>query len=182
MKKLFAALTALCLLCCSVAVLAEAAPAATTPNAFYLYNGVSFGMTPEQVIGAHGSQRYERDVEHTIPGLNFDELEYEKVNVLGGTADLHYYFMDGKLIGAKAEYDDNPAIFEQLKAKLDADFGEGVAPDLSVLGKGIYAVDDDGRLEGKSIAWISGDMIIVMEQDEDDVKVSCLDLSAEYVK
>ena len=90
--------------------------------------------------------------------------------------------MDGKLIGAKAEYDDNPAIFEQLKAKLNADFGEGVAPDLSVLGKGIYAVDDDGRLEGKSIAWISGDMIIVMEQDEDDVKVSCLDLSAEYVK
>ena len=181
MKKLFAILTALCLLCCSAAVLAEAVPA-TEAQPLYLTPGVTFGMSQDEVIKAHGSAKFERDVEH-IAGLSFDELEYEDYDLMGSEAELHYYFMNNKLIGAQAQFDDDAAIFGKLQEKLTAEFGEGAKPDPASLGNALYALDDEGSLSANTRAWITGDTIIVLEQEDDgDVNLSCLNLAAEYVK
>ena len=53
--------------------------------------------------------------------------------------------------------------------------------DLAVLANGIYAVDDDGKLEGKAAAVVSGDLMIVIEEDEDEVEVTYIDLTAAYI-
>ena len=42
-------------------------------------------------------------------------------------------------------------------------------------------MDDDGRLEGKAEAIVSGNLMIVIEQDEDDIDVTFVDLNAAYV-
>ena len=53
--------------------------------------------------------------------------------------------------------------------------------DLAKLGNGIYAVDDDGRLEGRAEAIISGNVMIIIEADEEDVNVIYIDLNAAYI-
>ena len=54
-------------------------------------------------------------------------------------------------------------------------------PDLTVLANGIYAVDDDGKLEGKAAAVVSGDLMVVIEEDEDEIEVTYVDLTAAYI-
>ena len=72
--------------------------------------------------------------------------------------------------------------YDQVKAKLTAQFGDAAAVDLQLLGKGVFAVDDDGRLEVKAEAIVSGHLIIVLEQDEEDVNVTYVDLTAGYLQ
>ena len=184
MKKLFAVLTALCLLCCSVAVFAEAAPAAPveSPKPIYITPDVTFGMSQEDVIKAHGNARYERDVENDVPGLFIETLEFEHYRVMDNDfAEIHYYFINNRLIGAKANFDDNRTVFAKLESKLTAEHGNPTKVDPSMLGNAIFALDDDGRLSPNTVAWISGTTVIVLEQEHDDVNLSCLDL-AEFTK
>ena len=72
MKKIFAMLTVLCLLCSTAALAENAAP-------FTFRNGISFGMTENEVLAAEGNVRFERDREHIRGGLMFDELEIEHI-------------------------------------------------------------------------------------------------------
>jgi hypothetical protein len=60
-------------------------------------------------------------------------------------------------------------------------YGEAAEPDLAVLANGIYAVDDDGRLEGKAAAIIADNMMVVIEEDEDEVEVTYVDLTAAFI-
>ena len=43
-------------------------------------------------------------------------------------------------------------------------------------------MDDDGRPEAKAKLWNGGDVMIVVEQDEDEVDVTYLDATAAYLK
>ena len=181
MKKLFTVLTVICLLCCSVAALAETANVPGNAKLPLLREGLTFESTQEDVIKAHGNERYERDVEHTVVGINFDELEYENTNIQDARADLHYFFINNKLIGVQAKCDDNTAIFGQLKNKITAAYGEGVKPDLSVLGNGLYMLDDKGHLSANTLVWTVGNSILVLEQEErDEAELTCFNLNADF--
>ena len=71
--------------------------------------------------------------------------------------------------------------FEQLTEELTAKYGASVAVDMKTLGKGIYAVDDDGHVKRHSEAWNCGNVMIVLENDGDDLEVTYVDLGAAYL-
>ncbi len=43
-------------------------------------------------------------------------------------------------------------------------------------------MDDDGRPEGRVEAAVSGNVMVVLELDEDDIDVTFIDLNAGYIK
>ena len=175
MKKLLAALMALMM------VFAVAATAfAEEENGFTFRNGVRFQMNMDQVMAAE-TGRYEIEEEHDLGGIGFWELEYEDTTENDVRADLKYLFVGNELVAIRVNYETRDISYEQVKANLTAKFGEAAAVDTALLGKGIYAVDDDGRLEKKAEAIVNGSLMIVIELDEDDIDVTFVDLNAAYV-
>lgn len=173
MKKLFALLSVLCLLTvAAVAAFAEA-PA---QNPINLRNGITFGMTPEQVIAAEGPN-CERDTERT-PAFVFTKLEYEHVMDQGVPCELQYIFIDNALVAVKANYDKRDASYQEMLAQMTALLGEPVPLDPAALGNAIYAVDDDGHPEFGALGFTFGDMMLVLENDGGDTQVTFMDLSS----
>ncbi|MBR3494759.1 MAG: hypothetical protein IKH38_04960 [Clostridia bacterium] len=175
MKQLMAAILALALALCMTAALAEETP-------FVIRNNVTFGMNMDQVIDAENTRRYEIDSEHNRGRVEFWELEYEHMTENGVPADIHYLFVGNELVAVRFEYEARDISAQQLKADLAADFGAFGALDRDVLGNGIYAVDDDGRPEGRVEAAVNGNVMVVIAQDEDDIDVTFIDLTAAYIK
>ena len=173
MKKTLAALMVLCLMFSTMAL-------AETP-AFTLRNGITFGMDMDQVMSAEPSGRYEIDREATRIGIDFYELEYEHVMENNVPVDLKYLFADNALVAVCMNYETWDISYAQLTEELTAKYGASVAVDMKTLGKGIYAVDDDGRFEGRAEAIISGNVMIIIEADEEDVNVIYVDLNAAYI-
>lgn len=175
MKKLMVVLTVLCLVF-SMTALAEG-------NAFTFPNGAQFGMTQDEVIATEGNARYEVDTEHTRGSVTFTEVEYENVDIDGMKCDVAYLFLDGKLVAIRADYDDKANTFENAEKYLTEQFGEGQELDLKTLGNGVYAVDDDGHPEAKAKAWVGDGFTVVLEEDDDgDIDVTVVDLTADYIK
>jgi len=170
-----------CMLLTGAAVLAAEAPAQTEAAPFTV-RGMTFGMTLEQVIAAETAGRYELDNERTLGPVTFTKLEYEDVRENGVPCDVNYLFVNDLLVAAKINYDTDDIGFDQLKADLTRLYGESAGLDTAALGNGIYAVDDDGRSESKVEAWTSGDVMIVLEKDDDDLDVTYVDLAASYIK
>lgn len=52
--------------------------------------------------------------------------------------------------------------------------------DVAALGKGIYAVDDDGTPEGTITSWVVDNVTIVMELEKGETDVTYVDTTAEY--
>ena len=176
MKKIFAMLTVLCLLCSTAALAENAAP-------FTFRNGISFGMTENEVLAAEGNVRFERDREHIRGGLMFDELEIEHIQENAHSADLHYFFLEGKLAAARIEFDDDWGLsYDEVLNELTSAYGAAAALDLNTLGNGIYLLDDDGRLGRRTDAFQAGNALIVLHQDGDDLEVGYFDLTASYLK
>ena len=179
MKKLIAILAALCLVCTAFAALAEE----KAPFAFS--NGVTFGMTEDEVIAAEGSNAYKKDIEHTHGPVTFTELEYEDIidAATGAKADRKYLFADGKLAAVRLDFETKHISYDALKSQLSA-YGEFGALDVAALGNGIYAVDDDGTPEKNTVALTDGNMMVVLELDDegDDIDVTFVDLTAAYIK
>ncbi len=173
MKKILAIVMALAMVCAAATVLAE-------ENAFTYRNGITFGMNMDQVMETE-TGRYEIDSEHTIGPVEFYELEYEHVSVDNKPADLTYLFVGNELVAIRVNLEEHAATFDEVKAVLTGKYGESVPVDLARLGNGIYAVDDDGRLEGRAEAIISGNVMIIIEADEEDVNVIYIDLNAAYI-
>lgn len=175
MKKVFAIITLICVL------FAFGASAEETKKTFEIEPGITFGMSQQEVITALGNQKYKMDKEGTRGGFTYAEIEVEDTLVNGLKADIHYYFISDKLVAAKVDYDDsvqNAAVLDFLKAA----YGDAAADfDLATLGKGIYAVDDDGIPEGTITSWaVENNVAIVMEQEKGETEVTVIDLSAEY--
>ena len=164
---------------CAVAMADDAVPAEEA--VFTFRNGVTFGMKMDDVISAESSMFYEIDKERTRGPVTFMELEYEKVTENNVRADLSYLFVDDALVAIRVDYETRDISYAQLKAALTAEYGETAQLDRAVLGNGIYAVDDDGRPEYRSEAIVSGNLVIVLELDEDDIDVTYVDLSAPYI-
>ena len=177
MKKLLALLTVLCLIIAAVAAFAENDGVAPVT----VRNGVTFGMTPDQVIAAEGNARFERDIERTW-GPTFTEIEFENVNDNGMRADVKYFFVDNALVAVRMNYSTRQVSFREMLDRLAAVYGEPAALDAAALGNAVFAVDDDGRPEYGAMAFTAGDAVIVVEQDEDDIDVTFLDLTAAYVR
>lgn len=144
-------------------------------------SGAAFGMNMDDVIAALGRTGYEIDNEHTHGPVSFTELEYEHVTVDGKRADEHYLFAGNELVAIRVCFDKGVLTFDQAKADLAALYGNVQDLDLSTLANGIYAVDDDGRLEGKAAGIIAGDMMVVITEDEGEVEVTYVDLTAAYI-
>ena len=173
MKKILAIVTVLAMVFTAATVLAEG-------NAFTFRNGVTFGMNMDQVMATE-TGRYEIDSEHTRGAVTFAELEYEHVTVDDKPADLTYLFVGNELVAIRVDLEEYAATFDQVKAALTEKYGESAPVDLAKLGNGIYAVDDDGRFEGRAEAIIFGNVMIIIEADEDDVDVTYVDLNAAYI-
>ncbi len=179
MKKLLTLLTALCMLF-SVAALAENAEA----KVFTFRNNVTFGMTMEEVVATEAPARWETDRERISPSLTFDIVEFEDVTEGGARVDLGYLFVDNKLVMISVKYEDNTMDAQRLKDSLTGLYGESVAlSDPAVLGNAVYGLDDDGRLEHPAEIRQVPEMnlCIVLEQDEEDLKLTYIDMSAPYV-
>ena len=173
MKKILAIVTVLAMVFTAATVLAEG-------NAFTFRNGVTFGMNMDQGMATE-TGRHEIDSEHTRGAVTFAELEYEHVTVDDKPADLTYLFVGNELVAIRVNLEEYATTFDQAKADLSAKYGECAPVDLAKLGNGIYAVDDDGRFEGRAEAIISGNVMIIIEADEEDVDVTYIDLNAAYI-
>jgi len=173
MKKTMAILMTLVMVIAAGAAIAE-------ESTFTFRDGVTFGMNMNQIIAAE-TGRYEIDKEHTHGPVDFDELEYEDVLVESRQADLKYLFISDELVAIRVSFEERAVTFDQAKADLTAIYGETVPVDPDMLADGIYAVDDDGRLEAKAEAIVSGNLMIIIEEDEDEVDVTFVDLSAAYI-
>ena len=177
MKKMMKTLTALMLL---LALAVAAMVPAGAESAFTFRNGITFGMTMDQVIASEPGH-CEIDRERTHGPVDFMEAEYEFVTENGARADLTYLFVDEKLAAIRVDHDARRVNYDSLKAELTALYGEATALDLNALGNGIFAVDDDGRPEWGAEAFVNGDVMIVLERDGDDIDVTYLDMSAGYI-
>lgn len=175
MKKLIAIVTALCLTL-SAAAFAEG-------NAeFTVKEGITFGMTENEVTAALNGIRFERDAEHTRIGVTFSEVETEHVTVNGLRADVRYLFYNDRLAAVNVDFDEHSNAYDQIRAVLTEAYGEPAALDAARLGNGVYAVDDDGRIEGRTECWIAGDVMIILERDRDgDTDAHLIDLTAGYI-
>ena len=144
-------------------------------------NGVTFDMNMDQVMATE-TGRYEIDTEHTRGGVTFTELEYENTTENGVRADVKYLFVGNELAAVRVDYDDNVISYDRVKADLTARYGDSAAVDKALLGKGIYAVDDDGKLEYQAEAFVFENLMIILEQDDDDLDVTYVNLNASYLK
>ncbi|MBQ3478701.1 MAG: hypothetical protein IJH25_11070 [Clostridia bacterium] len=175
MKKFFAVLTVLCLVL-SMAAMAEKV------TVFTFRNDVVFGMPQKDVVAAEGNAPHEVETEHTLGPVTFTEVEYENVAIDNIKADVKYMFVEDALVAIRVNYDDGAVSYDEIDKTLTAAYGEGADLDVKALGNGVYAVDDEGRPEAKAKLWNGGDVLVVVEQDEDDVDVTYLDAVAAYLK
>ena len=143
MKKAIAALLALCLMLSAAALAGEAAP-------FTIREGITFGMSRNDLTAALNGVRYEIDKEDTRIGLIFTQVEVEHTTVNGLRADVQYLLLSDRLAAVRVEYDDDRGVYDQVRSLLTGTYGEASAVDAAALGNAIYAVDDDGRLESRA--------------------------------
>lgn len=91
-----------------------------TAEPFSFRNGITWGMTREQVLEAEGNPKYETDRDDVI-----DIIEIEDVQFGGAECDLEYHFANDALFMAVVEYDDDAKVdFADLRARLTERFGE----------------------------------------------------------
>ena len=176
MKKLLVVLTVLCLVF-SMAAMAEG-------DAFTIRNGVQFGMTQDEVTNTEGDAKYEVDTERTRGSVTFTEVEYENIDIGENMkGDLAYLFLEDKLVAIRVDFDKKVNTFEGADKYLTEQIGEGKELDIKTLGNGVFAVDDDGHPEAKAKAWTGDGFAVVLEEDDDgDIDVTFVDLTADYIK
>ena len=175
MKKLLVVLTVLCLVF-SMAAMAEG-------NALTFPDGVTFGMSQDEVTANNGNTNYEVDTERTRVSVTFTEVEYENATIGEGKGDIAYLFLDDKLVAIRVDFDKKVNTFEEAEKYLTENYGEGKELDLKTLGNGVYAVDDDGHPEAKAKAWTGDGFTVVLEEDDDgDIDVTYVDMNADYIK
>ena len=170
MKKMLSVLVALILTLGLTAALAEETP-------FTIRNNVTFGMNMDDVIASEPVRYHEIDNEHAHGGVTFAELEYKHVTENNVPVEIKYLFVGNELVAVRFNYEARDIGYEQLAAK----FGPFSALDPAALGRGIYAVDDDGRPEFGAESAVQGNVAVVLELDEDDIDVTFVDLAAGYI-
>ena len=176
MKKMIAVLMTVALVVTAAAALAENAP-------FSVKEGVTLGMSQNDLIAALGGERYEIENERTRGGFSFVEVEVENTTVNGLPADVKYVLGGDQLVGVHVDYAERAVSYDEVKAPLTAAFGESVPLDPSSLGKAIFAADDDGYLEGAAECWKSGDVVMILEKEHDgDVDLYTIDTGAPILK
>ncbi len=176
MKKLIAVITALCLALSLTAAFAEG----TTAVDHVVKEGIQYGMTQADVAAQLGNARIEIDTERTHGGITFTEIEVENFEYRGKRADVHFLFYNDKLVAAHVDFEDNAVAYNELRDMIQKDLPDATPYDLGGLGTKIYALDDDGRLEGMAEAFMVDNKLLVIEQDEEDVNLYMLDLSSEF--
>ena len=178
MKKKIGTLLALSLVL-AVAMTAALAEDSATP---ILIDGVEFNMDMDQVMQLVNRSNPEIDSEQTHGGVEFMELEYEHVyDPDGFAADIKFLFVGNSLVAIHYDMADGTS-YDNVRTTLANTYGEAVPFDASKIGSGRYAVDDDGDLKHCQEMIEAGNLIIVLEHDNDgDVDVTFLDMGAAYI-
>ena len=178
MKKMIGTLLALSLVL-AVAMTAALAEDSPTP---ILIDGVEFNMDMDQVMQLVNRSNPEIDSEQTRGGVEFMELEYEHVSDPDGfAADIKFLFVGNSLVAIHYDMADGTS-YDNVRTTLANTYGEAVPFDASKIGSGRYAVDDDGDLKDCQEMIEAGNLIIVLEHDNDgDVDVTFLDMGAAYI-
>jgi hypothetical protein len=178
MKKMIGTLLALSLVL-AVAMTAALAEDSPTP---ILIDGVEFNMDMDQVMQLVNRSNPEIDSEQTRGGVEFMELEYAHVSDPDGfAADIKFLFVGNSLVAIHYDMADGTS-YDNVRTTLANTYGEAVPFDASKIGSGRYAVDDDGDLKDCQEMIEAGNLIIVLEHDNDgDVDVTFLDMGAAYI-
>ena len=178
MKKKIGTLLALSLVL-AVAMTAALAEDSATP---ILIDCVEFNMDMDQVMQLVNRSNPEIDSEQTRGGVEFMELEYEHVSDPDGfAADIKFLFVGNSLVAIHYDMADGTS-YDNVRTTLANTYGEAVPFDASKIGSGRYAVDDDGDLKHCQEMIEAGNLIIVLEHDNDgDVDVTFLDMGAAYI-
>lgn len=147
---------------------------------FTFGNGITFGMSQEEVIAAE-TGRYEIDYERTRGPVDFVEVEYERATVENIPAEVKYLFAEDQLAAIRVNFETRDVSLFEVRAYLTATYGPEGPVDLTLLGNGVYAVDDDGRLKRNAVAYVTGNVMLILEPDGDDIDITAVDLTAGYI-
>ena len=166
MKKLLAVLM----------MLALCASACAEGASFAIRNGVSWGMSPEEVLEAEGNPSHELG-EQDDDG--FQTLKIEGVTQGGAACDIEYEFLYEGLYLITFEYDteETDVTYDRIEAALKKSFGE--PGDISDDIKAVLSLDDASELEGVSSWKLEGDTHVWLMEDADEhtIEIMLVDLS-----
>lgn len=170
MKKLLAIL--LMLLMGFTACAEEAIEAAEEPD-FTLRNGITWGMSQEEVLQAEGNPRHETDEDDGVKTIEIDDVKQG-----GARCDVEYAFMDDALFMATFEYDtkDGKVSFDGLKETLAGLYGVPGAFNDNV--KSLLDKDDLDELDNIA-SWTldnGTDIWLMEDQDDDSIEVIFVEL------
>ena len=176
MKKLTVTLLAL--------VMVFALAVASADDVFSFRNGITFGMTEDEVIAKENVQPHEIDTERTHGPVTFKEVEYENLTDDNVRGDVKYLFHDNKLVAIRVGMETRDITAEDATLFLTEKIGEKTDYIAERLGNAIYAIDDDGVPEENTVVFLGKNVIAVLEVDDDgdEIDITFLDPNADYIK
>lgn len=88
---------------------------------FTFRNGITWGMTKQEVLQTEGNPKYETDTDDATETIEIEDVEFG-----GAKCDLEYTFSDDDLFMVSVEYDTDEVnvSFDGLRSKLVERFGE----------------------------------------------------------
>lgn len=145
-------------------------------DVFTLRNGITWGMSPDEVLAAEGNPKHELD-DQDDDGVQ--TLELKGVTHGGAKCDIEYEFLYDALFLATIEYDTEEAdvTFEQIEAAMTKSFGEPGAFSDAI--KSLLSDEDLSELDAVS-SWAlkDGTHVWLMEDArEHSIEIMLVDLS-----
>ena len=173
MKRTLAILLALMLVGC--AALAEAA---VQDEGFVFRNGITWGMTPEEVAAAENIE--EADAFDYGEKLTF--MEFEDVKALANTeGDANFIFLNGALVVCGYEFDEEDIDVQTVLEAVKAEYGEPTDSDPATLNALLGALTGPSELEDGAFfaGWTLPDGTYVGITDSfDDIELAYFDAPA----
>ena len=142
---------------------------------FTIRDGIKFGMSEREILDIEKNPDVDRDREKISWNLTLDEIEVEDVREFGVRGDLHYFFMDDKMVMTLYDFDAEDIRYETLKAELEKKYGEASEADE----KQIF-IATDKLLGRKKEMWNLDNVQIILAQDWDDIDLAFLDPAAKW--
>ena len=161
-----------------------AASAADASQPFTFRNGVTFGMTKEEVLATEGNPEIDDDEagEEEMNGRMIGFLEIEDVDFEGMEADAEYAFVDDSMTFCGYELDlETDEEYQKVVDALSAQFGpaqEGDAERLNRLMEiltGQTGYYETLIRDGKSNSWATDTLFIILYDTDGDQELAYFD-------
>ncbi len=172
MKKIMAIVLALLLVGC--AALAEAA---AQDAGFVFRNGITWGMTPEQVAAAENNPDADAYDDEALCFMKFEDVEA----LAGLEGDANYIFLNHALVVCGYQFDVVNADLETVLAAMTAEYGEPTDSDPAALNAmlgNLYDSTDELADDAFFAGWTLPDGTYVgMTDSFGDIEVAFLDVA-----